>query len=220
MNGYETFSFVDNVEKKHFVLLHDEPEFAKMIEFRFIKNGLEKGEHCIFSTRENKSDIESQMKNQGINVEKYKEKKLLQFFYPSDPMNDDDGVLKGFEKISSEMLRSSKPPFRIVIGTAFCDTYNREGMLAELEIERHLHSTFEGFLGSVLCSYSFGEIASSGYTKSISKLLDSHHSLIFAPKNNNTITFDISKTKKKCMSCGHYHPNKTCKEYYEQAKKS
>ena len=192
MSEHETLSFVDNVEKKHFVLLYEEPEFAKMIKFRFIKNGLEKGEHCIFLTRESKSDIESQMKNQGINVEKYKEKKLLQFFYPSDPMNDHDGVLKGFEKIMSEMLAGSKSPYRIVIGTAFCDIYEREGMLAELDIERHLQSTFNVFPGSVLCSYSFDEIASSGYVKSISALLDCHHSLIFAPKNSSTITFDTS----------------------------
>jgi hypothetical protein len=46
-----SIKFIDTLEEKqHIMLLYEDPEYAKIIEFKFIKRGLERGEDCIFAT--------------------------------------------------------------------------------------------------------------------------------------------------------------------------
>ena len=45
--------FVNSLDtNKHILLLYNDPEYAKRIEFQFIGNGLAKGEHCVYATEE------------------------------------------------------------------------------------------------------------------------------------------------------------------------
>jgi len=64
--------FLDSIDDyKHIVLFYEEPESGRMIQFRFIKNGLLKGQHCIYTIHENMDIplIENEMTNSGIDVE-------------------------------------------------------------------------------------------------------------------------------------------------------
>jgi hypothetical protein len=48
---YNPVKFIDALKNhKHIVLLYEDREMAKKIEYRFIKNGLGKGQHCIYTT--------------------------------------------------------------------------------------------------------------------------------------------------------------------------
>ncbi len=69
--------FVDSLDsKKHIALFYEEPEYARMIEFRFIKNGLENGEQCVYATEEDSGSIVLEMLSYGIPLECFQNKKL------------------------------------------------------------------------------------------------------------------------------------------------
>jgi hypothetical protein len=62
----------------------------------------------------------------------------------------------------------------------------------KLDVERTYHSSFDGFGGSLLCSYSVEEIELRKRGKWIAELLQNHHAAIFIPKSGDGITFIFS----------------------------
>ncbi|MGB6672411.1 MAG: hypothetical protein WBE34_08255 [Candidatus Nitrosopolaris sp.] len=64
-----------------------------MIQFRFIKNGLLKGQHGIYTTHKDTeiSLIENEMTNSDIDVEGYTKKNLLHIRQIPDPGNYQEG---------------------------------------------------------------------------------------------------------------------------------
>ena len=61
---------------KHIIMFDENPAYSKKIQFHFLNNGLEKGEHVIYAMPEDKDVIEKEMKGYGIDVEKYKKRKF------------------------------------------------------------------------------------------------------------------------------------------------
>ena len=54
--------FIDSIDsKKHVLLAYTKPNFAKKLEYRFIINGLLKGEYCIALTHDKTEFIEQGM---------------------------------------------------------------------------------------------------------------------------------------------------------------
>jgi hypothetical protein len=50
-NTVVPIEFIDSLdEKKHIMLYYDDSECARLVEFRFLKNGLARGESCIYAT--------------------------------------------------------------------------------------------------------------------------------------------------------------------------
>jgi hypothetical protein len=46
---YRPINFIDRIEgNNHIVLLYDDQKYADLVIARYISNGLEKGESCIF----------------------------------------------------------------------------------------------------------------------------------------------------------------------------
>jgi hypothetical protein len=93
------------------------------IEYRYIKNGLSKGQHCIYTTHEdgnngnNISYIENEVSNTAsIDVTAFRKRNLLHIYKVSNPVHNKEGVLKGVEDIMSTILADSNPPFRIMSG--------------------------------------------------------------------------------------------------------
>ncbi len=72
----DPFAFIDAIDRnKHVVLFYKNPKYSTKIQFRFIRNGLLKGENCIYTTHDNDiSSIENEMKNNDINVVEYNKK--------------------------------------------------------------------------------------------------------------------------------------------------
>ena len=50
INNSQLYDFLDDIEDlpRHIVMFYEEPEQARMVAFRFIKNGLERGDHCAY----------------------------------------------------------------------------------------------------------------------------------------------------------------------------
>lgn len=72
----DPLTFIDTLDTcKHIVLYYENQKYGQKIQFWFIKNGLQKGENCIFITHvDNLELIESEMMNYDINVEGFYKK--------------------------------------------------------------------------------------------------------------------------------------------------
>ncbi|MFY3742072.1 MAG: hypothetical protein HMLIMOIP_002535 [Candidatus Nitrosomirales archaeon] len=58
---YDAISFVDSLDTgKHVVLFYERFEYGLMLQLQFIKNGLLKGEHCVYGTHGDPTYIENQ----------------------------------------------------------------------------------------------------------------------------------------------------------------
>ncbi len=185
--------FIDALDcSKHIVLYYENPKVGKKIQFRFIRNGLLKGETCIFTTHDDDIDlIEFEMVNDRINVEDYNNRGLLKIFKIPDIMKHPEGVLKGAEESIEKMFSGLIPPFRIVV--RMIDKVNtKEQIEASLTLEQYYHSKFDTFNGLVLCPYDVSHNPTNTNGKWVESILENHHSAIFVTGTTvEGIVFDI-----------------------------
>ena len=187
-------SLCDHTCNKHILLLYEDAEYGRKIQFRFIKNGLLKGEHCIFSTPEDNIEfIKNEMTdNYGIDVEYFtKKKNLLHLYKITNPMNNQEGELKGFQEIMNTILADSKPPFRVV-ARGIPEVLTQEQILANINIERTYHTSFHNFPGYLMCPYPVDKMERKKHGKWLIDILQYHHAAIFAPKLGQGIGFNIT----------------------------
>jgi len=187
--------FLDNIDDfKHIVLFYEEPESGRMIKFHFIKNGLLKGQHCIYTTHKDADIplIENEMTNSGIDVEGYKKTNLLHFYQLPDPESFQEGSVKGYHEFVKGILADLKHPSSFRMVSRALPEVKKEDQIADvLDAERTYCSTFGSFGGSLLCSYLVEEIEPRKRGKWIAELLQNHHIAIFIPKSGDGIAFNL-----------------------------
>jgi hypothetical protein len=68
--------------RKHTVIYYENKEFGKKIQYRFIRNGILKGEYCICTTHNDDEIalIENEMMDSNIDVKHYNKRRLLKIF--------------------------------------------------------------------------------------------------------------------------------------------
>ncbi len=185
--------FIDGLDNyKHIVLYYENPKFGKKIQFRFIKNGLLKGENCIYTTHNDDiALIENEMINNDIDVKAFNKKGLLKIFKIEDIMDHPDGLLKGAREIIDGMFSSLKQPFRLV-ERMFDELYTEEQIEANLTLEQVCHSNFDKFNGILLCPYDISNNPINTRGKWVETILDNHHSAIFVTDTaGEGIAFDM-----------------------------
>ena len=190
--------FNDNLKSWHVVLLYEEPELARVIEFRFIRDGLEKGQSCCYIIHGgNRELIESEMADNGIDVVRYTKNNMLQIIESIDHLNDPRGLFVACEGETRKLCANLSAPFRIVGGLSVRDTLNMINnpeietiaAKAHLELEHSFHNQlFDGLQGYWLCSYTVNDIKGAlnggNYDKNrlMLNLLKSHNGAVFATK--------------------------------------
>ncbi len=173
--------FIDSVDKrKHIALFYEEPEYARLIEFRFIKNGLMQGEQCVYATDEDSGIIVVNVLSFGIPLE-YLESKKLRVYQLHDGYTSREQILGNSKKSLEMILSGLRSPFRIV-SRIIPDVNTLVGMSTELELEKQLHQCFDDFGGSVMCPYDLSKIESNRRKEWLSELRENHHETIYAPK--------------------------------------
>jgi hypothetical protein len=184
------FKFIKGLDtRKHILLLYDDTDQARKVEFEFIKKGLEKGEHCIYATEEDPGYIILKMINDGINVKDFVRENLHVYQMPN-PFNDPDGPIEGCKNNLKMILADSKPPFRIV-GRLVSDVSTIEGISVEMELERYAHDGFDNYGGSVMCIYDIAKIETSRRKEWLASLIENHHVLISVSKSQKSGVFSI-----------------------------
>ena len=176
----EPLQFVNSLDaKKHILLLCNDQTFGKMIELRFLENGLMKGESGIYLTSKDPERIIDMMVEFNMDIWPYLKNKSLQILQLPKFDEDPDGILLGIEKFMQKMLSELKPPYRIV-GRIISDVSTELGMSVELTLERYLHARFDSLDGSFLCTYHYCEVPEKSRLKWMDSLMKNHHAVIYA----------------------------------------
>jgi hypothetical protein len=162
-----------------------------MVEYHFIQTGLLKGESCICTTYEDDVEfIENKMAHFGIDVEGYKKNKMLYVCRINDPRLDPLGLLQGVENLRRSIMAESKPPVRIV-SRFIRNIDSEEDKLANMFVERTVHSSFEKYNGSFMCPYPVSNIQSAIKGAWMQNHLRYHHTAIFVFKGDEGVAIDL-----------------------------
>lgn len=177
-------NYLESIENTHIAFLHEIRSEGENFEFNFIKKGLEKAEHCCYSTNE-PEEVIRRMFDYGIDVEKYEKRKLLDII--STPES-----LEGFSKMVEEViatLTSSSVPCRFVFSNNFeFDTPDRTDIREKIELI--IDDKFSKTTRNTICSYHVARIKQNLANDFMKNLLDSHHFVIFQTKDGKVATFN------------------------------
>jgi hypothetical protein len=190
----DPLKFIDTLSgKKHIVFYYENYNFGKKIQYRFIRNGLVKGESCIFATHNNDIDqIKFEMTNYFINVEDYTERGLLKIFKIPDVMKHPKGVISGGKEILDKMFSGMNFHFRAVV-RMINKLNTKEEIRANLALEQYYHSNIEKFDGLMLCPYDVSHNPIDTNGKWVKTILENHHSAIFVTDAiEEGIAFDMN----------------------------
>jgi len=188
--NYRPIKFLDRMERNnHIVLLYDNEEYADLVISRYLLNGLQKGESCIFFTADKPEIIEERLSAEGIDVDSYKQTNSLRIFRIERSDADKFDALGTLKHIREEATKGMKPPYRFV-GRTIMDTGTKEGMKLGLVVEKTGHEHFEDFDNSQLCYYNISGIEQSKRNEWISELLKNHHHVIYASEPDRAVAFE------------------------------
>ena len=193
INNYRPVKFVDSLRgNNHIVLLYDNQRYADLVIARYLLNGLEKGESCVFFTSDNPKDVKKRLYAVGIDVDSYNKKDSLRIVVieKSDENKKLDvlGTLRNLRKESTEGMR---PPYRFV-GRTITDTKSKQGMKAGLDLEKLGHEHFEEFDNSQMCYYDIAGIEESKRDEWIRELIKNHHHVIYASTPDRAVAFETA----------------------------
>ncbi|HJU85622.1 MAG TPA: MEDS domain-containing protein [Nitrososphaeraceae archaeon] len=188
--NYRPIKFLDKMEgNNHIVLLYDNEKYANLVIARYLLNGVQKGESCIFYGTDKPEIIEERLSAEGIDIDSYKQTNSLRIFcierYDVNKL-DALGILK---RIREEATRGMKPPYRFV-GRTISDTGTIEGMNLGLALEKIGHEHFEEFGNSQMCYYDISRIEQSKRDEWIRELLKNHHHVIYASEPDRAVAFE------------------------------
>jgi hypothetical protein len=189
--NYRPIKFLDRMEgNNHIVLLYDNQKYADLVIARYLLNGLQKGESCIFFTADKPEAIEERLSAEGIDVDSYKQTNTLRIFHTErHDANNKFDALGTLKHIREEATRGMKPPYRFV-GRTIIDTGTIEGMNLGLVVEKTGHEHFEEFDNSQLCYYDISGIEQSKRDEWIRGLLKNHHHVIYASEPDKAVAFE------------------------------
>lgn len=173
--------YIDSLRKgQHVALFFEDSEYAKLLEARFLKNGLAMGEKCIYATEEDSGSIILKLLNYGISLEDFKKRKI-QVFQTRAYSGGSDEVLSSYKMQLNQLLSGLEAPFRMV-ARLVPDVKTLAGISVEIQLEEIFHDCFETFKGSVICPYNLSEIEPRNKREWLMRLRDAHHAIIHVPK--------------------------------------
>ena len=165
------------------MLLHEDLESAKLVMFRFIKNGLINGEDCLYITEEDSGSIVIGMLTYGIPLQ-YFQNKQLRVIQISKRYGNRNEILSSCKKDMSMFMTNLQKPFRIV-SRIVPNIETEEGISVELELEEFAQNTFNDFGGSILCPYDISKIEQTKRKQWLDELRKNHHAVIYVPESGN-----------------------------------
>ena len=195
----QPFNFVRKVKHgEHIVLFYEEPEYARMILFEFIKSGLNKGEHCIYVSEEDKEIVKMEMSDASINVDEFIKNDLL--LIHQIPNLATTGIpqitLERLTQITLHPWTKEDRLERIVLRCIF-KTDTEEQIRSNLKWEYdYRYMGFKGLQGTMICTYLVNNIIptisdSGGYGKWMNNLLEIYDGVIFARKFWKGVAFNL-----------------------------
>ena len=198
------FDTFDSSIHKHIVMFYEEPEYAKQVQIRFINDGLKKGECSVYAARDDDDLLltKRDMKDYGVDVEKFSASGHLQFFLSKPYIVDSESYRKGKaafreatqKQFSNAQNNSSLTLLRIRgVGSIYRDLFfdneierNYAMASSQLLVEKLFQldntSSFEGLW---MCAYHIKDIAAEMEKEWMIELLRNHDVALFLREFSN-----------------------------------
>jgi hypothetical protein len=195
----QPFNFVRKVNHgKHIVLFYEEPEYARMILFEFIKSGLSQREQCIYVSEEDKEIVKREMSDAGINIHEFiKNNLLLIHQIPNLAVSRISQIaLERLAQITLHPWTKEDQPDRVVLRSIF-KTDTEEQIRSNLKWEHNYrYRDLKGLRGTMICTYPVDNIIptisdSGNYGKWMNDLLEIYDGVIFARKFWKGVAFTL-----------------------------
>tara|TARA_B100000470_G_C19648020_1_gene327383 strand:- start:46 stop:591 length:546 start_codon:yes stop_codon:yes gene_type:complete len=175
-------NFLDELEHTHIVLFHEGGKETKNAEYSFIKKGLDKQQHCFYTTQKPEKILD-EMKEYGIDIEKKRE--LLHIVEIPEKFEDYSKII--LDKVA-ELPENSEIR---VISTHYFDFDSEDKTDRMAEIEQCVDDDFHKINGNFVCSFEVNQINESIRSRFLNQLLDSHKAVMFLRKEKGTDVFTL-----------------------------
>ena len=210
----QVFDFVDNLDPsffKHIVMLCEEPEYARLVQIRFLKAGLKNQECCVYWAADNEdiSLTKTSMLQNGIDVDRYMKQGILQFHWGSASLKDSESyelVSNAFGETIEKAFCSAqdhlaKRPTRIrLVGNGKRDVFSQKTVNCASEVSGQLlleklvqSQRYGSFEGVCTCVYWIDDIMAVIDEQWMRELLIDHDAVLFLRKFTNGIALDLTK---------------------------
>ena len=182
MTKFDANGFLESVGCAHVLYFHDGSKITKDTEFGFIKKGVEKQEHCFYTTQDPEAVL-NQMKEFGIDTEA--SSKFLHLVKIPEKFEDYSKMI--LAKVD-ELPRSSQIR---VVSTHYFDFNSEKRTDRMAEIEQCVEDDFHKLKGNFVCSFAVQKITNEIRGKFLNKLLDSHRAIVIQTEKGGTEVFTL-----------------------------
>src|SRR5215469_977929 len=80
--NYRPVKFLDQMEgKNHTVLLYDKQKYADLIIARYYRDGLDRGQSCVFFTSDEPEIIDERLSSEGLDVDSHRKAGRLRIYH-------------------------------------------------------------------------------------------------------------------------------------------
>ena len=182
MQKLDANGFLDSLGCAHILYFHDDSKITKKVEFSFIKKGLEKQEHCFYTTM-NPEGILHQMKEFGIDTEACSE--FLHVIKIPEKFEDYSKMILG--KVN-ELPHDSQIR---VVSTHYFDFNDERKTDRMAEIEQCVEDDYHKIKGNFVCSFAVQQITNEIRGRFLNQLLDSHRAIVIQTEKDGTEVFTL-----------------------------
>jgi len=182
MTKLDANGFLESVGCAHVLYFHDGSKITKDTEFGFIKKGVEKQEHCFYTTQDPEGVL-NQMKEFGIDTEA--SSKFLHLVKIPEKFEDYSKMIlaKVDELPHSSQIR--------VVSTHYFDFNSEKRTDRMAEIEQCVEDDFHKLQGNFVCSFAVQQITNEIRSRFLNQLLDSHRAIVFQTEKSGTEVFTL-----------------------------
>ena len=178
----EVDQYLEKLDSTHIVLFHEGGKETKDTEFNFIKKGLDKNEHCFYTTQKPEK-ILNEMKEFGIDTEANNE--LIHIVKIPEKFEDYSKMILDKVAVLPEDQKVR------VVSTHYFDFNTEEKTDRMAEIEQCVDDDFHKINGNFVCSFEVNQIDDAIRARFLNQLLDSHKAIIFLRKDKGSEMFTL-----------------------------
>lgn len=174
----------------HSILLFEDQDYADSVSARFMSEGLEKGESCVYITDEDPAILQRRLQALGLDIAKGIRENRLRFYprsaLPQKPPESFGEVRKGVQ----DMTEGMKPPLRF-FGN-FVHVTNPRELQVHLRIEKLAHDRFDELGISLLAWYDLKTVPRTFRREFVEQIIERHSHVIYASDPSKAFGFDSS----------------------------
>jgi len=173
-------AYLDNLGCAHVVYFHDGGDKSQITEFDFIKKGVDKQQHCFYTTQ-NPEKILRQMKEFGVEVNS----EYLHIVEIPEKFED-------YSKMILDKVDGLPHDSEIrVLSTHHFDFDSEKKTDRMAEIEQCVDDDFHKIKGNFVCSFAVGRITNDIRGRFLNQLLESHRVIVFQTEKTGTEVFTL-----------------------------